>query len=230
MTVGKNRKFLKHAIDSIKHQTISGVDLLIGEDVVKEETTRILNILARRAKGEFLARMDSDDISEKNRFEKQVDFLRSHSQIKLIGSSAILIDESNRIIGKQQMLEEWEHIRQVAFFKNPLIHPSWMMRRKWFEQIGGYDPAYRYAQDWELILRRVWTDEIANHPDQLLRLRIHKRSISFQENRQQVLYGLRARLETLQRRDVPLRYGVSLVPSVLSLVVPTRIKFAMRSR
>lgn len=230
LPVGNDQRFLKEAIESVRKQTYSHVELLMHKDRASQGITAILNDLARKAKGEFLARMDADDVSEPNRLIKQVEFLNKHPNAQLVGTAATLIDEQGNTIGVQDMPMTWEEIKQMAFFKNPLIHPSWIMRRTWFERIGGYNPAFRYAQDWELILRRVWRDEIANLPDRLLRLRIHRGSLSFRENRHQGLYGLQARLDTIRCGDVPFWYGVAVIPSFISLMIPTSFKFSMRQR
>lgn len=230
LPIGNDQRFLKEAIESVKKQTYPHVELLMYKDRANQGITAILNDLARKARGEFLARMDADDISGPDRFEKQVEFLKKHPNVQLVGTSATLIDEQGKTIDVQDMPTSWNEIKRMAFFKNPLIHPSWMMRRAWFERIGGYNPAFRYAQDWESILRRVWRDEIVNLPDRLIRLRIHQGSLSFQENRRQVLYGIRARLDTIRRGDVPFWHGVALIPSFISLMIPTSFKFSMRQR
>ena len=174
--------------------------------------------------------MDADDMSEPNRFQKQVEFLQRHPEVQLVGTAATLIDEQGEMIGVQDMPTTWSEIKRTAFLKNPLIHPSWMMRKAWYERIGGYDRSFLFSQDWELILRRVWTDEIENLPDRLLRLRIHHGSLSFQENRQQVLFGIRARLEVIRRSNVPVWYAGLLLPSLVSLAFPSSLKFMLRKR
>lgn len=227
--VGRDRKFLKESVASIHKQTFRSFEILLGEN--QDGTiTKALNDLAKNAKGEFLARMDADDISEPDRFKKQIEFLKKNPNVQLIGTSATLIDERGKTIGVQEMLVSWEEIKRIAFFKNPLIHSSWMMRRSWFERIGGYNKVFLFAQDWELILRRVWRDEITNLPDRLLRLRIHRESLSFRENRHQGLYGLQARLDTIYRGDVPFWYVGAFIPSVISMMIPAQIKFNMRRR
>lgn len=229
LPVGRDRKFLNDALASIHRQTFQSFEILLGEN--QDRTiTKALNDLAKNAKGEFLARMDADDICEPDRFKKQVAFLRKNPNVQLVGTSATLIDEQGNTIGVQDMPTTWKEIKQMAFFKNPLIHPSWMMRRSWVEKIGGYNKAFLLAQDWELILRCVWHDEIKNLPDRLLRLRIHRGSLSFRENRHQGLYGLKARLDTIRRGDVPFWYGVVVIPSFISLMIPTSFKFSMRQR
>ena len=164
MPYRKKDAFFASALESVESQTYSRIEILTEEDRGGEGITILLNRLTKQAKGEFLARMDADDISEPDRIEKQVGFLTGHPDVMLVGTWAALIDESGKKIGLQKMPVSWDEIREQAFFRNPLIHPSWMMRRKWFLDAGGYDEEFRYSQDWEFVLRRGLIDPIANIP------------------------------------------------------------------
>lgn len=123
---------------------------------------------------------------------------------------------------------DWEEIKKEAFHRNPLIHPSWMMRKSWFELVGGYDPSFLASQDWELLLRRVWKDRIENIPEVLIKLRIHSGSVSFSQNRLQVYSGLKARLSAILRGDVQWYKAIYLIPSSLALIIPSKIKLFFR--
>lgn len=228
LPVGNDKRYLKHAIDSIERQSYKNIELLIGEDQERGGISKILNKLAATAKGKYLARMDADDISEPDRIDKQVKYLETHPQAVVVGSWATLIGESGKKIGVQKMPVSWEEIKREVFNRNPLIHPSWMMRRDWFERIGGYNPSFRYSQDWELLLRRVWRDRIENIPQPLVRLRIHPDSSSFKANKSQLLFGLRAQTGAMLRGDVPLWQGLWLFPKLLSFIIPSKIKFVYR--
>ena len=201
LPVGKDKRFLNQALESIRSQTFKDFELLSQEDDGRG-ITRVLNDLAKKAKGEFLARMDTDDICLPNRFKAQVEYLLSHPDVQLVGSCADLIDEKGNKIGVQKMPTSWEEIKEDAFYRNPLIHPSWMMRKSWFEKMNGYNPSFAATQDWELILRTVWKDRVENIPEPLIKLRIHSGSVSFTQNRVQVFNGLKARLSGIVRGDV----------------------------
>lgn len=224
----KKDVFFALALASLEKQTYSRIEILTLEDTKEEGITVLLNRLAHRARGEFLARMDADDISEPDRIEKQVGFLTTHSDVMLVGTWATLIDESGRKIGIQRMPVSWGEIKKQAFSRNPLIHPSWMMRREWYEKIGGYNSSYCFSQDWELILRRVWYDRIENIPEALIRLRIHRTSSSFSSNKEQLYFGLKARFGALARKEVPIWKGVHLFPKIFSFFIPTSIKFRLK--
>ena len=228
LPIGKDRRFLKDALESIERQSFKDYELLSQEDDGRG-LTQVLIDLAKKAKGEFLARMDADDVNEPDRFEKQINYLRLHPDVSIVGSWATLIDENGREIGYQQMPENWSEIKKEIFYRNPLIHPSWMMRRSWFEKMGGYNSSFRATQDWELILRTVWKDRVENIPEPLIKLRIHSGSVSFSNNRTQVYFGLKARLGAVFRGDVPWYKTIYLIPSILGLLIPTKLKLLVRA-
>ena len=226
----KKDAFFTLALASMERQTYSRIEILTEEDKDGEGIAILLNRLSKRAKGEFLARMDADDISEPNRIEKQVGFLTGHPDVMLVGTWAALIDESGKKIGLQKMPVSWDEIREQAFFRNPLIHPSWMMRRKWFLDAGGYDEEFRYSQDWEFVLRRGLIDRMANIPEPLIKLRIHPKSSSFSANKLQLYFGVKARWLALRRGSVPMWKIIFLIPKLLSFFIPVRLKYLTRSK
>lgn len=228
LPVGKDKRFLAEAVGSIKKQSYKSIELLVGEDKDGEGITKTLIKLVKKAKGEFLARMDADDICEPGRIKKQVKFLQSNPEVMLVGSWTTLIDESGHEIGLQKMLTGWEEIKEQAFFSNPFIHPSWMMRRKWFLDVDGYNVSFRYSQDWEFILRRVWTDKMENIPEPLVKLRIHRQSSSFNKNKEQIWWGLKARLGAIRLGYVPSWRIIHLIPSLFSLIIPSDLKYRYR--
>jgi len=229
MPYRKKDKLFSLALNSLKNQTYPRLEILTEEDAGDEGITMLLNRLAKRAKGEFLARMDADDISEPDRIDKQVKYLNFHPETVLIGSWATLIDESGGKIGLQKIPVSWEKIKEQAFYRNPLIHPSWMMRKKWFLDVGGYDVEFRYSQDWEFVLRRVWVDRMENIPQPLIKLRIHPKSSSFSANKLQLYFGMKARWLALRRGSVPIWKIIFLILRVFSFFIPVRLKYLFRS-
>jgi glycosyltransferase involved in cell wall biosynthesis len=227
LPIGKDRRFLKDALESIERQSFKDYELLSQEDDGRG-LTQVLIDLAKKARGKFLARMDADDICSPDRLRVQIDYLLAHPDVQLVGSWATLIDEGSKRIETQRMPISWEEIKKEVFYRNPLIHPSWMMRRSWFEKIGGYNPTFTATQDWELILRCVWKDRMENIPEPLIQLRIHPGSVSFSNNRVQVYFGLKARLEAIVRGDVAWYKVVYLIPSILALLIPSKLKLLVR--
>lgn len=221
-------KYYNLALSSIENQTYRRIEILTEQDEDNKGIAFLLNKLAKRAKGDFLARMDADDICELDRIEKQVEFLVANPSVMLVGSWATLIDESGKEIGVQKMPVNWVKIKELIFSYNPLIHPSWMMRRKWFLDVGGYNAVFKFSQDWEFLLRTVWKYRIENIPQPLVQLRIHKESSSFSNNRDQVWYGIRSRWEAIRRKNVPSWKILYLFPKLFSLIIPANVKYLYR--
>jgi glycosyltransferase involved in cell wall biosynthesis len=127
-----------------------------------------LNSGLQKCQYELVARMDSDDVSLPNRFEKQVAFMEKNSDIA--ASSAVLEewDETlSKYISVRTLPMEPEELRKFAKYRNPLSHPVAIFRKSIVQSVGGY-PAFRTSQDyalWSLLLIKGY--KLANLPDTL---------------------------------------------------------------
>ncbi|NTW32421.1 MAG: glycosyltransferase [Bacteroidetes bacterium] len=104
------------------------------------------------AKGEFIARMDSDDISTPDRLELQVEYMINNPDIIVLGTCYELIDYKGHPIKKISLPLYNNDIRRTFIIGNPICHPSVMFRRKEIIDIGGYLGDI-YAQDYDLWAR-----------------------------------------------------------------------------
>jgi GT2 family glycosyltransferase len=131
------------------------------------------------ARGEFIARMDADDVCHPERFARQVAFLDAHPDMAVVGCAVTLIDEAGNRIREVEYPSTPEAI--AAFLENgsPLAHPSVMMRRAAVLAVGGYREAYRNAEDYDLWLRMAERYRMANLPEHLLFYRQHETKGSF---------------------------------------------------
>lgn len=215
LPVYKNDKceYLSLSIDSILKQTYANLILYIGIDgPISEELKNIiscylsdyrirvnyfkenrglavvLNDLLRIAiedNIEFIARMDADDISVLDRFSKQLDFLKSHSEIDVVGGSIFEIDEDG-LPRNKTIIYPPSPKECLKFFakRNPHAHPAVMFRKRFFEKIGhAYRPEYRQNQD-----TLLWFDgfikgtQNANIPDIVLNFRMTESLIKKRRN------------------------------------------------
>ena len=140
--------------------------------------TKSLNLGLDRAKGEFIARMDADDISRPDRLEKEVDYLDSHPSIDIVGSSVRIIDEHGRDQGRFSPPTSDVVIRWQLLFENPIAHPSVLMRKDVILDLNKYNEGSRCGQDYELWLRARENHHFSNIPECLLSLRKHRENIS----------------------------------------------------
>ena len=200
MSVYDGEKFLEEAVLSVLNQTYKDFEFIIIDDgstdsslkmlrsfekkderikLVSRENkglTRSLNEGIKLAQGEYIARMDGDDISMPKRFEKQIDFLEKNKDIALCGTWAINIDENGNEIGEYKTPTTNKEIRKMILFHNPFIHPSVMMRKEIINNVGLYNEKIKYAQDYEYWLRIIKKNKMANLNSFLLWYRIVKKA------------------------------------------------------
>lgn len=109
-----------------------------------------LNLAWKRSRGELLARMDADDESYPERFEKQIAFMKSHPEIDILGTGAELIGTDGQIQNRIFLCESNDQIKKNIFKKTLFFHPSVMMKKKVLEDLNGYDENMPRAEDFEL--------------------------------------------------------------------------------
>lgn len=207
MPVYNGEKYLKEAIDSILKQTFSDFELLLINDGSTDSTeaiiksyddVRIVYIKNEKnlgliktlnkgldiAKGEFIARMDQDDISHPERFEKQLIIFEKNPEI---GVCATLFTPFNNT-------EEHKTIEHPELHKSIKInllalciigHPTVMLRKNAIDNFR-YDERFQAAEDYELWTRLVTSTQFYNIQESLLQYRIHSSNMSVLENSTQV--------------------------------------------
>lgn len=208
MPVYNSGVYLSAAIDSILGQTYRSFELLIIDDcstdgsrqliegykdprirlVVNEQNigqTRSLNRGLQLVDTDLVARMDHDDISHPQRFEKQVDFLNKTTDIAVVGTHIRWIDAAGRVIGKKRMPEDALVLKFAQLFRCPLAHGTVMFRKHIiFEELGGYDESIPYSQDWQLWARVLNRYQITNVPEFLVDIRVHEAATSSLKRRE----------------------------------------------
>lgn len=196
--------YLEEAIESIRAQTFDDFALFVIDDGSSDETASLVASLADRdsrikpidcageglidalnqgltlSSSPFIARMDADDISMPTRFEKQISYLRAHTDVDVVGCWTELIDKRGNLL---DAIEKYppsptEIRRQLLSNKNPLAHPTVMMRSDRVKTLGGYRKPLKAAEDFDLWLRMAETGELANIAEPLLKYRLHPDQVS----------------------------------------------------
>lgn len=132
--------------------------------------TKNLNFGLSLAKGDIVARMDGDDVSEKDRLKTQYAFLKNNPTITLVGSWAKAVDENGDFIRNIVLPVSNDEIRRSVLTANPFVHPSVLFRKKDIMAVGGYRECIKRGQDYDLWLRLVFSEyKVANIPEYLVR-------------------------------------------------------------
>lgn len=197
LPVYNSEGYIKQAIESILHQTLANFEFLIIDDgstdnsmaVIKSiQDKRIkilqneknigliqtLNIGLRSASGQYIARMDQDDISMPDRLLKQSKFLDSHPDVAVCGCWVKNFG-SNQGFGK--LPSDAEEIAIMLLFENAIAHPASMIRKSAIHGIS-YRDEYIHAEDYDLWARLSLSWRLYNIPEILLKYRVHKQQIS----------------------------------------------------
>lgn len=131
-----------------------------------------LNLGIARARGEFVARFDSDDVCEPDRLQRQVSFLDAHPEAGIVGGGLEIMDEEGRTLAFRDYPLAHDDICRGMQMTTTLAHPTVMFRRALAVRHGAYDPGFRYSEDLDLWLRWMNAGVVfANLPGVLVRYR-----------------------------------------------------------
>lgn len=220
MPVFNGVSYLSEAIESVLNQTFTNFELIIIDDcstdtsveLIKKYTdSRIqliekpvntgliasLNMALKLAKGEYIARMDADDVCLPHRFATQYNYLQTYTNVLVLGSNYSIIDAPNI---KPNVPITANEVKLFALTNSPVAHPSVMMRATIFSKYQlSYDATQLHAEDYDLWTRILEIGTIENLPEVLLNYRIHNLQVSQMQNTQQLQCANSIRLRQLQQ-------------------------------
>jgi glycosyltransferase involved in cell wall biosynthesis len=196
MTVYNSEKYLAEAIESILAQTYTDFNFLIIDDASTDRSPQIVaefalrdpriqyeilpqnrgiglnrSALLQRSTGEYIAIMDSDDISMPERLALQITYLDEHRECAVVGGSNLIINEIGETLGERKYSAR--ATKQSILCKSPVSQPSVLFRRMEILDVGGYSASKNLAEDYDLWLR-VFANgyEISNLSQVILKYRI----------------------------------------------------------
>jgi amylovoran biosynthesis glycosyltransferase AmsE len=100
-------------------------------------------------RGELIARFDADDVSDPDRLTMQLEYMNTHPNVDVLGTSLALMDEYGAPVRNKRYPTSHSAIKRSFFLKNPIAHPSVVFRRDRVLALGGY-PSFRRSQDYAL--------------------------------------------------------------------------------
>jgi len=206
MPVFNAEKTIFKAVESILSQTIKDIELIIIDDGSSDKSFQIissfedkrinlyrnkknsgivfcLNLGLSLAKGEYVARMDADDICMSDRFFYQLRFFKNNPEFMLVGSGADFIDDNEVKKRKVFMPLTYKKISSFALFGSPFIHPVTMFRSKLIKLGYRYSDSYDGAEDYKLWIDILKDYPVANLEYSLIKYRLSANGITKTEDR-----------------------------------------------
>lgn len=253
MSVYNDSAYLKKAIDSILDQTYPDFEFLITDDGSTDDSskildeyalkdarikifhqkniglTRTLNRLIAQASGEYIARMDSDDISLPDRLMDEVKFLDDNPSVSLISCFAKIIDDRGMEIGEHRPGVTHNQIKKLIFFSGQFCHGAVMFRKQAFLSVGGYDETFKYAQDLQLWLKFIASFEVSNLPKFLFLWRKTPGGIGVEKFKEQEKFAKLARRQSIKFGLYPKYYYLFLSWPRIRQITPSFIKKLFKS-
>ncbi len=256
MPVFNAEHYIEEAIESILRQTFQDFELIIIDDASTDDSPKIIRKYKKKyphkirlitmktninyggdgcankgiqaAKGEFIARMDADDVSHPTRFEKQVRVLKHDHNLFLIGSNAYVIDSQSLIIGEKLEPITSKNIKDSYFTFHPIIHPSVMFRK--YVEIDGkrtlfqYKTNYSANNDYYTFFYLICKGKkVQNFKEKLISYRIHGKNDTFINIKQKFLNTLNIRIEMARDygyRPTLLQIVTCITQSIILLTLP----------
>lgn len=218
-TYNEPLSFIKQSVESIENQNYREIEIIIvvdnptNRDLIKflenvsENNSQIklvineknlgltgsLNKALQFASGDYIARMDADDISKPDRLKKQLDFLKKR-KLDLVGCNIQNIDENGITSDRITIYPETpDKVAKYARYDSPVAHPSWLVKREVFESLNGYQEIDA-CEDYDFIVRAILNGfKIGNIQEPLLNYRINTQGISSTKKSKQkaTLYYIR---------------------------------------
>lgn len=245
-------KYLRTSIESILGQTFTNFEFIIIDDgstdnswdIIQEyaqndarivaiqnpENLKICKTLNRWleiARGKYIARMDSDDISMPDRFQLQVDFLESHPDVGILWGTMEMMDEKGEVYSRRIYNITDQKIRDKIFRYSPFCHPAIMMRTDILKKSGGYNPELVYAEDYDMYFRIGMHSQFANLTETLIRYRMFEWNSTSKKLKQMESWTIRIREKAIKEYGYNMNFGDRLYNTLQRIsmyIVPWKVK------
>ena len=236
--------FIEEAVDSILNQTLPDFEFIIIDDASTDGTIDLLKKFTdsrikfifkgknqgvscavndgfRLAKGKYIARMDGDDISVKERFEKQVAILENNLKIFICASWIQFFGNANNVIKYKETHNE---IITELLINCSISISSSMFRRKELSHYF-FDENKKSGEDYDFWTKVAWLGEFYNIQEVLLLYRVHDKQASIKHKPQQIIDDIKIKLFLFKKLNYDtIKYTDNLIEKMLLLNKPIQIE------
>ncbi|MEM1002371.1 MAG: glycosyltransferase [Bacteroidota bacterium] len=223
MTVYNREKYLHEAISSVLKQTYTNFELLVWDDGSQDNSLEIALSLAEQdprcrviqgehsghskalqssilqSRGEFIGWVDSDDQLIPEALEETVMVLQMNPEVGLVYTNYLLINEQSCIIGEGERCKIPYSPQRIL--QDFMTFHFRLIRRQVFEQVGGINTDFVYAQDYDLCLRMSEVTKFFHLNRPLYLYRNHQNNISHQKHLEQAYFMNEAVAQAKKRRE-----------------------------
>jgi len=172
-------------------------NMVVVRNEVNKGLAASLNRAAEVARGDILVRHDDDDLSVPNRIERLVSYFDSHPEVDILCSHAMGHQEHGNFKKTWRITtpSSDREIKAALEIRNCIVHPTMAIRSHAFQRLGGYDPRFRFAQDYDLFLRSSRSGLIfACVPEVLVERSYSADSVTVKHRYSQATYSFAAKL------------------------------------
>jgi len=223
MSVYNDERYVGAAVESILEQTFEDFEFIIVNDGSTDRTREILSAYndsrikifdqqnrgltfslnrgLSLARGEYIARMDGDDLSMPERFAREVTFLDENPRVGLVGTFAHRMDSRGRRINLYTYKTQPAEIRENLWVDCPFCHSAVMYRKACIDLVGGYRPRIGPAEDLDLWFRITEHFDGANIPEPLHSFRVDPLGVTVEKRFDQLRAGCLVRYLADIRRE-----------------------------
>ena len=245
-TYNEPPEIIGEAIDSVLRQTYKNLELIIVDDSTNSDTVAAikeyakdnrvlyhhpevkagfvpaLNIGLSLAKGEFIARMDGDDICYPDRFRKQINFLKENPKIMLVGGQTDIIDFGGNLISKRHYPTSGAGLFLFSCLRSPLAHSTVVMRRELIDAGFKYDESLPASEDIDLWLKIMYAGyKVRNIGDTVLKFRVSDDFAQKRSSDKEVVYTARIRKKNFSSKHI-CHWLLSYLFSRIYLYMPSK--------
>lgn len=192
LSVYNEEKNIGNAIQSCLHQSFGDFELIIVDDGSTDRTLEVIESFAvfdtrikfisrpnkglaaslndglSEAKGEWVARMDADDISLPERLAVQLNYVYENPNVDVLGAAAYMRSQKGEQLGVFSLPSQHERLEKTIHRSSPFIHPSVIFKKEAVKAVGGYDERLRWAQDYDLWSRMIGSYNFHNLEEPLI--------------------------------------------------------------
>jgi glycosyltransferase involved in cell wall biosynthesis len=247
----ENERTVARAVTSILDQTEAELELIVIDDGSRDGSSeaareaigsdprgrvmqlernlgiaRSLNAGLEAAAAPFVAIQDADDYSAPERLEQELAILVADPEVAVVGARMREVDEAGRELRPRTSFAAGD-VGPVLLRFNPIPNGSALLRRDAALALGGYDPRYRYATEYDLWLRIAERHRLAALDDELCTRVMGGGNVAARAERAQLAEGIAIRARALRRRRT-LRGAGGLLRPALSYALPAPLKRALR--